>query len=152
MPVRKKRRPFIKKSSFFPKINKNNHSVESDADENYNCIAYAADVTTVKWWPVAPPDAAWPLDPPYSDSADSFIRAFRTKGYEVCNGGAYEEGLEKIAFFEVMGHVKHAARQVARDKWASKLGDEEDIHHKLDAVAGGDYGEVTVYMSRKKAP
>ena len=58
--------------------------------------------------------------------------------------------MEKIALFVLYGRVKHAARQVGPDKWASKLGDAEDIHHKLNAVAGGDYGDVCVYMERER--
>ncbi len=151
MPIEKrKRRTRVKKSDVFPKINKNNHSIESDPDPDYNCIAFAAGVTTIKWWPVFAPDAYWPIDPPYSESIDCFTRAFRTQGYEICNSGAYEEGLEKIAFFELLGRVKHAARQFGPEKWTSKLGKGVDIVHKLDAVAGGEYGDVTVYMSRKK--
>ncbi len=60
------------------------------------------------------------------------------------------KGVEKIAFYESFGNVKHAARQVGKYLWASKLGDAEDIHHKIGSVSGGDYGEVTTYMELKK--
>lgn len=141
-------RKHIKKCGEFPKINKRNHTVASPQTTSYNCIAFAAGVTTKKWWPAFHPDAYWPPGCPYSDSIASFVQAFQTLGYTVCADGKYEEGFEKIALYAKFGAVKHAARLVAKGKWASKLGDLEDIVHEETAVAGGLYGEVVQYMRR----
>ena len=145
------RRKHIKKSDYFPKINKKNHTVHSDQDGLYNCIAFAAGVITKKWWPIVHPDAFWPHGAPYTESVDSFTKAFATIGYASCANGDYEDGIEKIVFYTSDGRVKHAARQIGQDKWASKLGNGEDIQHKLSAVAGGGYGSPTVFLSRAKA-
>jgi hypothetical protein len=145
-----KPRKHIKKSNEFPKINKRNHSLKSPKTTQYNCIAFAAGVTTKKWWPFVHPDAYWPPGAPYSDSVQSFIKAFETLGYEVAPDDSYIEGMEKVAFYTVFDRVKHAAIQVHQDTWASKLGDLEDIHHKKEAVADGLYGKPTVYMMRPR--
>jgi hypothetical protein len=144
------RRKSIKKCREFPRITKKNHSVESDQNRRYNCIAYAAGVTHIKWWPIFHPDAFWPKDAPHSDGPSAFVKAFETLGYSLCENGKYEEGKEKIAFYASQGGVKHAARQVGRSLWASKLGDLEDIHHEISAVAGGLYGEPSFFMVRPK--
>jgi len=146
-----KRRKHIKKSAYFPNINKKNHTVESDQCGNHNCIAYAAGVTNKKWWPVIHPDAYWPPHVPYTESPDSFIRAFETIGYKQCADGAYEKDKEKVAFFTLAGRVKHAALLLSDSTWASKLGDMEDIEHELNAVGGGEYGTPTVFMERAKS-
>jgi len=145
-----KRRKHIKKSAHFPKITKKNHSVKSDQSPQYNCIAFAADETNRKWWPILLPDAFWPAGVPYTETPDSFIAAFATLGYAVCTDDQYVEGVEKVALYTSGGRVKHAAKLIGPDRWASKLGQQEDIHHKKGAVAGGIYGEPTVYMSRPR--
>ena len=143
------RRKYIKKSTLFPRINKKNHSVVNDQSRFYNCISFAAGDTKKKWWPAFPPDAYWPAGAPFGDSVNSFVKAFETLGYKVCPDGSYIEGLEKIALYTLYGAVKHAARQVGKNLWASKLGDDEDIHHEIQAVSGGLYGDASVYMERK---
>jgi hypothetical protein len=144
----------IKKNNAFPRINKKNHTVESDRDGNYNCIAYAAGSTTIKWWPVFAKDAFWPPGIPYSETLDAFTRAFGTLGYAECQDGAYVEGVEKIAIYTTDGTrggtPTHAARQVSQATWASKLGGSYDIHHKERAVSGGLYGDIAVFMQRAR--
>jgi hypothetical protein len=147
-----KRRKHIKKCAYFPNINKKNHAVKSDQDGTYNCIAFAAGRTDKKWWPIVRPDAHWPAGVPYTESPDSFIKAFETEGYTVCVDETYVDGTEKVAFFTFAGRVKHAARMSTKDGWLSKLGDAEDISHELRAVTGGGYGLPTVFMERRKKP
>ena len=143
------RRKHIKKCKELPRISKKNHSIESVQSALYNCIAFAAGDTKRKWWPSFPPDAYWPAGVPYGDRVGSFTKAFETLGYKVCADGSYIEGVEKIALYTSYGVVKHAARQVSKSLWASKLGDAEDIHHKIGAVSGGLYGDASVYMERE---
>jgi len=146
-----RRRKQIKKCADFPKINKKNHTVTSDQDRAYNCIAFAAGETHRKWWPASHPDAYWPIALPQPDTPDAFIKAFQTLGYAVCADDSYDPALQKIVFYVVFGHVKHAAIQLGPNKWASKLGDCEDIQHKKIAISEGSYGVPTVYMARRKA-
>jgi hypothetical protein len=73
--------------------------------------------------------------------------AYRTIGYRKCENGDLESGFKKIAVFvDAAGVPKHAARQLANGKWTSKCGDNVDIEHELDAVGGGTYGEVSLFM------
>ena len=106
----------IKRSNYFPRLSKKNHSVESDKDGNYNCIAYAAGSTMKKWWPIFRKDAYWPLGVPYSETVDAFIRAFQTLGYVECLDGTFVQDTEKIAIYSNDGtrggKPTHAAKQV----------------------------------------
>lgn len=141
------RRKTIKKSNYFPNISKKNHTVSSDQDTGYNCIAYAAGDTGRWWWPLDP-FGYWPANIPRTDSPESFVRAFETLGYRQCADGKQAKGKEKIALYTRAGRVRHAARMDANGRWLSKLGKGEDIHHELLAVAGDGYGDPTVFMER----
>jgi hypothetical protein len=46
------------------------------------------------------------------------------------------------------GVPTHAARQVAADRWTSKLGELEDIEHSLRDLEGAVYGSVVQIMKR----
>jgi hypothetical protein len=140
----------IKKLPQIPSLNKKNNNVTSDADPLYNCVAFAAGVTTQKWWPAFHPDYYWPPAAPRINTIASFLKAFETLGYEECPNGTYEAGYEKVAFYELNGQPKHAARQLGANKWQSKLGDWFDIEHEPDAVSSGDYGQIAKYMKRRK--
>lgn len=138
----------LKPTSAFPKLKKSNHSVTSDRTGNYNCIAWAAEVTTIKWWPSFAPDAYWPPSVPRYETLDAFIQAYQTLGYAVCADGGYEQGVDKIAIYTKNGRPTHAARQISPTEWTSKLGAMEDISHAKEALSGGLYGEVAAHMSR----
>jgi hypothetical protein len=79
----------------------------------------------------------------------AFEEAFSTLGYVACDNGDFEEGREKIAFYAKDGVVKHAARQVNKTMWTSKLGDGWDIEHSRGAISGPEYGEIVSYMVRQ---
>jgi hypothetical protein len=68
--------------------------------------------------------------------------------------GSFVDGIEKIALYSNdgtrAGKPTHAARQVAGQQWGSKLGGDYDIHHHQNAVGGGGYGEIAVFMQRPK--
>lgn len=148
-PVRPKH---IKNHSKIPSLNKRNNDVTSGIDAQYNCIAFAAGITNQKWWPTFQPDFYWPRNAPKVNSLNSFLVAFADLGYEECDNGDYESGYEKVAFYARNGVPTHAARQVGRDKWQSKLGNWYDIEHTKDAVSSGDYGKIEKYMRRKVRP
>ena len=146
----------IKRSNHFPRLTKKNHSVESDRDGTYNCIAYTAGSTTIKWWPVFRKDAYWPPGIPYNETVEAFVQAFGTLGYAECADGSFIDGIEKIAIYSRdgtrSGRPTHAAKQVDDKTWASKLGNEYDIHHRDSlAVGGGGYGEIAVFMKRPRS-
>jgi hypothetical protein len=61
-----------------------------------------------------------------------------------------ELGFEKVALYGLAESYTHAARQLPDGRWTSKLGNEEDIEHDSpEAVAGGLYGELVLFMKRR---
>lgn len=142
----------LKKSNKFPRLAKKSNDVTSDADPQYNCIAYAIGRTDKRFWPKPHPLHYWPpnVNRGSGDDLAGLINLFELQGYARCNNGSYEAGVEKIAIYTLAsGRPTHAARQIASGKWASKLGEWFDIEHSTNAVSGGDYGEMTVFMSRR---
>jgi hypothetical protein len=123
----------------------------------YNCIAFAADDQTLWWWPDQYGEDYWPEGVKREVTRDAFIQAYGTLGYEVCYNGNVEAGYDKIAIYEKYNNTPtHAAKQLEDGRWKSKLGEWEDIEHKtVEAVQTfqgvGIYGEVALYMKRKKA-
>ena len=139
----------------FPALTRHNHRITSDASDEYNCFAWAAGETT-NWWD--PADGYyWPLTvASNADDVQSFAAAFATKGYVVCEDGALERGIEKIAIYvHATDGPTHAALQLPNGKWTSKLGVWEDIEHDsehdLEGALPNSYGEVHTYMQRPRA-
>ena len=130
--------------SEFPRLANTEFEVTSPKDENYNCIAWAAGEQEFWWWP----GRFWPKDVPPAETRLAFIKAFKTKGYEVCEGPELEEGYEKICLYEKLGRPKHAARQLPDGTWTSKLGMENDISHELEGLRGNRYGKPALFMRR----
>ena len=153
MPNRPK---YLKKCVRFPNCARGNNEVKSDIDARYNCIAFAAGITTKKYWPGQSPDYYWPSNIPDAESVDSFIRLFESFGYALLPGGAtpanynYAPGLQKVALYaDARGTPTHAALQIGGNKWASKLGGWFDIEHFDGAVSGGAYGKIVAFLQRK---
>jgi hypothetical protein len=140
----------LKKSNTFPRLAKKRNKVTSNEDKTYNCIAYAAGRTDKKIWPTFHPDHYWPPSVPRADELTSLVNLFSSLGYARCGDGSFEAGFEKVAIYvhPVTGRPTHAARQISPGKWASKLGEWFDIEHTVDAVSGGDYGEMSVFLKR----
>jgi hypothetical protein len=142
----------LKKTSSFPKLAKKSNDVKSDVDKTYNCVAFAAGRTDKKIWPSFHPDHYWPPGVPRSDDLTSLVNLFTSIGYTRCNDGKFEAGFEKVAIFTLAsGRPTHAARQIGPGRWISKLGESYDIEHKKEAVSGGDYGEMSIFMKRTKS-
>lgn len=137
----------------FPSLSRSNHRITSEESDEYNCIAWAAGENTAWWWP----NQYWPPDA-LRDDADiqSFIDAFATRGYTVCDDGTLEEGYEKIAIYvHPIEGPSHAALQLPSGRWTSKLGKWQDIEHNserdLEGLLPYCYGEVRTYMRRPRA-
>jgi len=58
----------------------------------------------------------------------------------------------KLALYERLGIVKHAARQMPDGTWTSKLGVQHLIEHQLPALEGNSYGQVTAFYRRVFSP
>jgi hypothetical protein len=139
----------------FPNLDPQNHEVTSGITRRYNCLAWAAHVTKIRWEPDPDGQYYWPLGVPRQYTTEAFVEAYRTIGFRLCFSGASEEGIEKLAIFaeERNGKLRptHAALQLESGRWTSKIGDLEDISHETDAcVGGGLYGTVFCYMQRPR--
>jgi len=136
----------------FPAIS-TNYRITSSFDENYNCIAFAADDTTRVWWP----GRYWPDGVPEKVDLDSFIACYKSIGYQDCfMDSNFEPGYEKIAIFVgPFGYPTHAAKQSSDGNglWKSKLGAYKDIEHTIVGISGifhkESYGNVAAILKRK---
>jgi len=144
--------------SFFPGLRYDKHfKITSPEDPSYNCIAWAYQIKNRWMWPPAGQptyllDAVtyWPNDNADTE-VESFVDAFRGKGYEKCDNPNFEEGYRKIALYITPGTTKctHAARQLSNGFWTSKLGPSFDIQHESPkTIEGGEYGCVYCYMKK----
>ncbi len=113
---------------------------------HYNCIAWAFGDDSKWYWP----DGIyfWPPDISRSLELESFIELYALIGYDVCDHGEFEEGIEKIAIFADVDGPTHAARQLNNGMWTSKLGNSNDIEHTIEAMNGGVYGDACIFMAR----
>jgi hypothetical protein len=99
----------------------------------------------------------WPISVPRKADLESFVAAFATLGFVVCDDSNLDPGVEKIAIYgvrDVAGSIvpTHAARQLDSGAWTSKLGALEDISHRTtEAVCGPLYGTPCVIMSRPRS-
>jgi hypothetical protein len=132
----------------FPSLPDQDYSPQSEATTDYNCIAFAAGDLKRWWWPR--PGYYWPPGVPREETLDALIAAFGSVGYtEKCDVSDLYPGYEGIAVFILSGKPKHAARQYADGRWASKLGSCLDLTHPLHALEGADYGRVAAVLRRK---
>lgn len=134
----------------FPNLAGSEAKITSPDDWKYNCIAWAANKTTQRWWPGAS-GYFWPQGVRTDSTLESFIETFQSLGYETCEDKGYEPGYEKVAIYNFNGQVKHMARQLPNGRWTSKIGDYEDIEHDLDDLTSAHkkgYGKAEQYMKR----
>lgn len=139
--------------SDFPNLGNNDYRITSPTDDDYNCIAWAAEEDDRWWWPVPSPFAYWPAGLPRVVTLDNFIHAFRTLRFELTENAALEAGVEKVAIYvDVNLTPTHMARQRASGSWTSKLGPQEDIEHdSLESLEGSVYGRVAQILERRSA-
>lgn len=122
--------------------------------KGHNCIAWAAEQEAAWWWPDG--DGYWPDWAPRQVTVASFLRVFRSFGYELCNSLDLEPGNQKVALYVDSADVpQHMARQLNDGTWTSKMGALWDISHPtVDMLYGGhglcDYGTVR-YVLRRRA-
>lgn len=120
----------------------------SPQSREYNCLAWAAADVDRRWDPDPPGDYFWPSEAPRRQTIDAFVLAYATLGYAPCESREVEPGFEKVALYAIGEKPLHAARQLSCGRWTSKLGDFEDIEHSLDALEGGEYGNVVQILKR----
>ena len=127
----------------------------SPAEVRYNCIAWAAGVSSIWWWPVFDPvqeTCTWPANAPRELTLPAFVAAFATLGYVPCEDETLEPDVERVAQFAGADSMPtHAARQTSDGNWTSKLGKKEDIEHPLRAIEGDVYGTVVQILKRPRS-
>jgi hypothetical protein len=133
----------------FPDLVTSGYKISSPRDYRYNCIAWAAKSGTKWWWPDPQNIGFWPAGVPREVSLESFMSAFESLGFSVCDNQDFEDGFEKIAIFTDSQDIPtHAARQLPSGKWTSELGRLEDIEHELIGVGGAAYGKISVVLRK----
>jgi hypothetical protein len=89
---------------------------------------------------------------PEDEEISSFIKAFESIGYKLCDNDCLEEDKLKVALYSKPGTdiCTHAARQLRTGKWTSKLGASYDIQHASPyTLQGRVYGTVNCILYRK---
>ena len=142
----------MRRRTIWPNLTEDNHEITSDPDPLYNCIAWAADDNSAKWWPRDDEEYFWPDEAPMEETVDAFMAAFALRGYEPCDGPELEDGYLKVVIYAEGTEPGHMARQLETGQWTSKLGISEDIRHVLpEDVETKRYGQVTQFMRRPRA-
>ena len=141
----------------FPGLRGTRYAITSPPSIAYNCVAWAAGVA-YDWWEPLRPGASWPPGVPQETSVSAVAAVLAMVGYERCQDGELEEGMEKAAIFGNGEQFTHVARQLPSGSWTSKLGTQWDIEHELQALtsaanAGGlvQYGDVVAFLRRNRA-
>jgi hypothetical protein len=149
--------PFSWSQRAHPSLTAQTCAITSAKANRYNCIAWAAGDVLNNWWPSRLPVGYWPPGVPRVRSLAAFIQAFGTLGYELCDDGTLQLGLEKIAIYGLENPADgtviptHAALQLESGEWTSKMGPLEDIkHNTVHDVNGPVYGEPRQYMSKPR--
>lgn len=137
--------------SLFPLLVGTSYLEASAATDTYNCIAFAFGDMMNWWWPCKGYGIYWPPGFPLDDSVATLVSIFELHGYSVCNNGEHEHPYEKIVIYSRDNRFKHAARQLRSGRWASKLGEEQDIEHeKAEHVENADYGVGETFLKRRR--
>lgn len=150
---------------WFPNLQGTDWCVRSPADDDYQCIAWAAIYTDRHMWPHA--DYTWfsgaPLYPGDATEANAglFAQGFARIGYKPIgkNNRRWVPGFQKLAIYATDVGVSHMARQRLLGRgWLSKVGTAEDIIHRrledieggvsIIAAATGSYGRVVEILRR----
>lgn len=132
----------------FPGLAPENCQITSPADDEYNCIAWAAGDSQRWWWPDPMEQSYWPSSIPRVTTVEAFVQAFSLLGYSHRTDATPEAGRRKIAIFvDDRGTPTHAARLLDTGRWTSKLGRQVDVVHDLSALEGSIYGKIAVVLA-----
>jgi hypothetical protein len=86
------------------------------------------------------------------ESIAAFVAAFGESGFVPCDDSRLEEGCEKLAIYTVLDNVPtHVARQLQAGLWTSKLGQLQDIQHRLEDLVGSLYGQCQHFLKRERS-
>jgi hypothetical protein len=124
-----------------------NYVVTSPEDPNYNCVAWSYDGSQVRrMWP-GEIDYFWPEGVPGDETPEAFVALFQRLGFELCVSGDLEPGFRKLVIYIDDEGPCHVAHQLDSGRWASKLGDWEDIEHDTpQTLEGSRYGKAAIFL------
>ena len=135
----------------FSRLEHEGYAVTSESDYEYNCVAYAAGETDRWWSHLEESGYYWPDHASRTPLIQSLVEVFTGLGYEPCTDADDESGFQKVALYSKQGNWTHVAVQLPDGNWSSKLGLEEDIHHRTpESLTGESYGEVHCIMRRRR--
>ncbi len=135
--------------SLFPGLRGSGYLVTSPEDIDDNCVAWAAEDEEHWWWPDE--DSYWPEGVVREETIAALVAVFETLGFLPCNGPLLEEAFVKVAIYAALdGIPTHVARQLPSGLWTSKLGQLQDIEHRLEDLGGSLYGHCTYYLKRER--
>jgi hypothetical protein len=137
----------------FPNLKPGEWKQSSPRDDGYNCIAFAVHDARQFWDPdsIGVKGYYWPPGIPKDFRVSTLIKLYEIHGFTVCASADLEETYERIAIYGIDDEGTHAARQLQKGVWTSKLGPEEDIEHQTPEGLESDlYGHVLVIMKRKR--
>ena len=115
----------------------------------YNCVAWAAEDEEHWWWPDE--DSYWPEGVPREETIAALVAAFEKLGFVSCNDPLLEAAYEKVAIYAAPdGIPTHVARQLPSGLWSSKLGQLQDIEHRLEDL-GAPCMAIAHCLKRERA-
>jgi hypothetical protein len=136
--------------SLFPSLRGSGYLITSPEDVRYNCVAWAAEDEEHWWWPDQ--DSYWPEGGARAETLAAFVAAFEALGFVSCDGPLLEEACEKVAIYAAPdGIPTHVARQLPSGLWSRKLGQLQDIEHRLEDLAGTLYGHCAQFLKRERS-
>lgn len=131
---------------YFPNLQeKTNFEFTSLRDPNYNCVAWASEITET--W-----EQCYDEHGDVLESAERYIQYFKDRGFTESASMDLENEVQKIAIYldTATNKFRHVARQLKNGKWTSKLGDWEDIQHdKPENLLGNLYGDKVVIFEKR---
>jgi hypothetical protein len=134
----------------FPALRDHPSTVASPATEDYNCFTHAVGRTDVWAWPEG--RSHWLAGVLREATIQSLVGGLSLLGYEPCEGGDLEPGVEKVCIYARGDEPLHVARQLPSGDWMSKLGREVDITHTLAGLEGDCYGKPVAFLKRSSTP
>jgi hypothetical protein len=150
----------------FPNLKHGDAQIASKVDAAQNCLGFVIGDKKRPWWPwswspagygapggLVPPNY-WPDDLPSDETVPTIRMALERFGCKVCDsvGDPNRNEIERaVIYASAAGTAAHVAKELPNGRWASKLGDFHDIHHRTTAnLEGNVYGHVVLTLCRPR--
>ena len=132
----------------FPSLNESNSEEKSEYDFNYNCLAFALGDNSNWWEPLEQFGFYWPPGFAHDVSIETVTAIIKLHGFVVGLQPNITPLADSIAIYAKGDEWTHFAK-FTNGKWASKIGEDNDIiHSSLELLEGDLYGKVVTILSR----